>query len=87
MFDDLLSATALIGVAGVLAAAVTSLATEPSGPRVAAATPAATATSAADTRVMPIYDLPRVVVTGQRLRDGDMLADGRELPRPATVPR
>lgn len=93
MFDDLLSATALIGVAGVFAAAVTSLATGPADPVSAAAAPAAPAATrvagpaAATPPPMPIYDLPRVVVTGNRLRDGDMLADGSDRARSAGGPR
>lgn len=90
MFDDLLSATALIGVAGVLATAVTSLATDPARPVSAAGPPGATLATAgppASAASMPIHDLPRVVVTGHRLRDGDMLADGSDRARSAGGPR
>ena len=96
MFDDLLSATALIGVASVLAASLASLATEPPSPTLVAATrgppgtaPATGTTASAPgaTPPMPVYDLPRVVVTGNRLRDGDMLADGRDQARRAGGPR
>lgn len=92
MFDDLLSAMALIGVTGTLVAAATSLSGAPMGPHSAttaavepslAARAAAPAAAPSSPATMPVYDLPRVVVTGNRLRDGDMLADGRDTaPRP-----
>lgn len=96
MFDDLLSAMALIGVSGTLVAAATSLSGAPNGahydappaagPSLAAraAAPAAAPSSPA---TMPVYDLPRVVVTGNRLRDGDMLADGRDTAPRTGAPR
>lgn len=83
MFDDVLSATALIGVGSVLAVAVFTVDTPratTAPPVVAAARPAppgpATTPNPAPAGAMPIYELPRVVVTGHRTRDGDVLADG-----------
>jgi hypothetical protein len=80
MFDDILSATALIGITGTFVAAVaTGLAAPLPAQRTAGAqaptgTPTVPAQAAAP---MPVYDLPRVVVTGNRLRDGDVLAENR----------
>ncbi|MBL8301235.1 MAG: hypothetical protein JNM26_00515 [Ideonella sp.] len=94
MFDDLLSALALIGVTGTLVAAATSLATGPADPVSAAVPPgpplalrAAAPAAPSSAAPMPVHDLPRVVVTGHRLRDGDMLADGRDSARSAGGPR
>lgn len=84
MFDDILSATALIGVASVLAVAVLTVGTPratPVPPIVAAARPtAAKPAPLPGVAVMPIYELPRVVVTGHRTRDGDVLAAGTTPP-------
>lgn len=86
MFDDVLSAAALIGVGSVLAVAVLTVDT----PRATSASalvaaaklvPAKPVTAATPAAAMPIYELPRVVVTGHRTRDGDVLADGSASPR------
>lgn len=86
MFDDVLSAAALISVASVLAVAVLTVDTPratPASAVVAAAkrVPATPVTAATPAAAMPIYELPRVVVTGHRTRDGDVLADGSASPR------
>ncbi len=85
MFDDLFCATALAAVGAVLAAGVWTSASELSiagtAPGVAVkalAVSVAQPEFATPRTAMPIYDLPRVVVTGNRSRDGDMLA--AELP-------
>lgn len=91
MFDDVLSAMALIGVGSVLTVAVFTVDTPGarSGSPVVAAGRPATAPTPTTAGPLPIYELPRVVVTGHRARDGDMLADGRSTParEPATAPR
>ncbi len=78
MFDDLFNAAALAAVGGVLAAGVWIGLADEQKP-----TPAPTMAVRAPARInsarpaMPIYDMPRVVVTGNRSRDGDMLAAER----------
>ena len=81
MFDDILSAAALTGVVSILAAAALSALSTPPAPSggspLAAASPqhgSARARPVAER--LPIPELPRVVVTGQRTRDGDRLAGG-----------
>jgi hypothetical protein len=86
MFDDLLSAATLFGVSATFVAAVaTGLGPTPSASQRSAAMPGATTAMSPQAPVpavaaasMPIYDLPRVVITGNRLRDGDVLAENRE---------
>ena len=95
MFDDVLSAATLIGVASVFAAAVATLGSTPERDSVATEKSTAVAANASGSAAstgshsgagpvprshssaspVPIYDLPRVVVRGQRTRDGDVLAD------------
>lgn len=77
MFDDLFCATALTAVGAVLAAGVYSGASELSAPAravAAIAAPASVVSNAAPKAAMPVYVLPRVVVTGNRSRDGDLVA-------------
>lgn len=88
MYDDVLSATTLVGVSAVIAAVFVSAATEPpQRSPVALATAQAPAVPAARTsgqppEAMPVYELPRVVVTGHRSRDGDVLATSAAKPKP-----
>ena len=81
MFDDLLCATTLATVGAVLAAGIwvgasdmSSVAGDPVAPVKAADPAGARPGDRAARNAMPVFDLPRVVVTGNRSRDGDMLA-------------
>ncbi|WP_418316966.1 hypothetical protein [Piscinibacter sakaiensis] len=88
MYDDVLNATTLIGVSAVIAAVFVGAAIDtPREAALASAKPAAVATvpaTVAPAAVMPVYELPRVVVTGHRSRDGDVLAVS-DTPAPAAA--
>jgi hypothetical protein len=88
MFDDLLSGATLIGVGASFMAAVVSGLAPPTAASVRSSGPAGATPTVSSQAVrpavtagsMPIYDLPRVVVTGNRMRDGDILAEGQTSP-------
>lgn len=82
MFDDFFNATVLVGLIGVASAVVLSA---PAGPTsdaepapltIAAADPPVAMPDSAAPGTIPIPVLPRGVVTGQRLRDADVVATG-----------
>lgn len=81
MYEDVLNATVLCGVSGMIAVAF--LSGTPAPVQTAKVQAAKVQANAAQTAkpnlearaVMPIYDLPRVVVIGNRSRDGDLMAE------------
>lgn len=86
MYDDLFCAAALVSVGSVLTIAIWSGAAElptAAPPAVIAAQIISAHPKPAERAAMPVHELPRVVVTGHRSRDGDRLAG--DLPVAATA--
>ena len=78
MYDDALSALALVGLAGLFNLAVLEVVEPPTGSSVVMRThrrrPPAAWRPVPRAAAMPVHELPRVVVRGMRSRDGDMVA-------------